>query len=101
MQVEVLFFLEGTLQMHELKNVDDVIKKAGGAPGLAALTQRKTQAVWNWRFRGHIPPQLWLIISSALSECGYKVAHEIFKFEPIDRAALLRWKARLRHRHRK
>lgn len=54
--------------MAELNTVDSVIEALGGNAGVSELTGLSMQAVSNWKFRGSIPPEHFMVISTALGD---------------------------------
>jgi len=50
-----------------LDTVDAVIDALGGTAEVARLVGRGAQAVANWRKRGSMPPEMFLIMSDALA----------------------------------
>lgn len=63
-----------------LETVDQVIKALGGTFKAAAVANVGPSAVSNWKSRGRIPSDRFLLISAALERDGKKPAPELFGF---------------------
>lgn len=61
-----------------LGTVEAVIEALGGTAATAALAGCKSPAVSNWRSRGRIPAELFLVFSEALSGKGKQVDPALF-----------------------
>lgn len=59
-------------------SVDEVIEELGGNSEVAALTGVRSPAVSNWRSRGRIPAELFLIFSEALKGKGKEADPSLF-----------------------
>jgi hypothetical protein len=67
--------------MKQLDNFDEVIARLGGVAKVARLTNRRTQAIWNWRSRQFIPARAFFLIETPLRRRGYTAARSLFRFE--------------------
>ena len=66
-----------------LKSVDAVIEALGGPTKTAGVTGVGASAVINWRTRGEIPPEHFLVIGEALRAVGTCVDRTVFGFNEI------------------
>jgi DNA-binding transcriptional regulator YdaS (Cro superfamily) len=64
-----------------LTSVDAVIEALGGPTKIAALAGIWPSAVSNWRVRGEIPPENFLLISDALRAIGTEAEPSVFGFK--------------------
>lgn len=64
-----------------LTTVDDVVKKLGGPTAVASLTGVGLSAVSNWKSRGRIPAEKFLIFDRALSNLKSSAHPDLFGFE--------------------
>jgi hypothetical protein len=64
-----------------LNTVDDVIEALGGPTKTAALAGVGASAVVNWRVRGEIPPENFLLIRDALAALEKEVEPSVFGFK--------------------
>lgn len=69
-----------------LTTVDDVIEALGGTAAVAGLAGVGSSAVSNWRERGKIAPDNFLLISEALRAKGAEASPAIFGFKAVDEA---------------
>lgn len=69
-----------------LTSVDDVIEALGGTAAAAGLAGVSAPAVSNWRERGKIAPDKFLLISEALRAKGAEVSPSVFGFKVSDEA---------------
>lgn len=67
-----------------LRTIDAVIDALGGAAKVAALCGVGFTAVSNWKSRGKIPAEKFLIFSEALKRAGKTVDPSLFGFEPAE-----------------
>ena len=65
-----------------LKTVDDVISELGGTGATASLARLGDPAVSNWKARGKIPSDQYMVISEALRAIGKEADPAIFGFVP-------------------
>lgn len=63
-----------------LKTVDDVVEALGGTLKAAEAANVGASAVSNWKARGRLPSDRFLLISSALEREGKSVTPELFGF---------------------
>jgi DNA-binding transcriptional regulator YdaS (Cro superfamily) len=70
-----------------LESVDEVIEALGGTQRSAEQLGVLPTAVSNWKARGKIPSDKFLVISGALRERGKKVSSTIFGFSEQPEAA--------------
>ena len=66
-----------------LKSVDDVIEALGGPTKAAGMIGVGASAVSNWRTRGEIPPEHFLVIGEALNAIGVCVDSAVFGFNEV------------------
>lgn len=64
-----------------LTTVDEVIKALGGTAAAAGLLGVSAPAVSNWRERGKIAPDKFLLVREALSALGKDVDPCVFAFK--------------------
>ena len=69
-----------------LTTYDDVIRALGGVPKVAKLTDRSTQAVWNWRDRGYFPaalhqPMLEMLADPSICKPPCTAEHRLWRQE--------------------
>lgn len=64
-----------------LNSVDAVIEALGGPTKTAAVAAVGASAVVNWRTRGEIPPDRFLLIRDALAALGSEVDPSVFGFK--------------------
>lgn len=67
-----------------LKSVDTVIAALGGPTKTALVAGVGASAVVNWRVRGEIPPENFLLIQGALKAMGMEVEPSVFGFKAAD-----------------
>lgn len=67
-----------------LTTVDEVILALGGPTKTAAVAGVGASAVVNWRTRGEIPPDCFLLIRDALTALGTDVEPAVFGFKFAD-----------------
>lgn len=64
-----------------LCSVDEVIEAVGGPAGAAALVGVGPSAVSNWRSRGEIPSENFLLFRDALAANGKEISPLVFGFK--------------------
>jgi hypothetical protein len=64
-----------------LKTVDEVVKALGGTNAAAALAGVGAPAVSNWKARGVITPEHFMIFSMALAKIGKIADPTVFGFK--------------------
>ena len=69
-----------------LITVDEVIEALGGTAAAAALTGVSAPAVSNWRERGKIAPDKFLLVREALAAVGKDVDPCVFAFKSVEEA---------------
>lgn len=70
--------------MGMLNSVDDVLEALGGTAAVALLAGVGASAVSNWRVRGKIPQENFLLVRDALAGLGKEAAPSVFGFkEPV------------------
>lgn len=69
-----------------LTDVDTVIETLGGTAAVAGLAGVTSPAVSNWRERGKITADKFLLISEALKAKGVEVSPSVFGFKAEVRA---------------
>lgn len=69
-----------------LNSVDAVIEALGGNTSAASLASVGGSAVSNWRARGEIPPENFLLFRDALTALGKEVDPAVFGFKVSDEA---------------
>lgn len=67
-----------------LRTVDDVIEAVGGTAKAAALAGVKLPAVSNWRSRGQIASDKFIIFSTELERIGKTAAPSVFGLEAAE-----------------
>jgi len=67
-----------------LNSVDAVIEALGGPTKTAAVAAVGPSAVINWRTRGEIPPDRFLLIRDALAALEMEVEPSVFGFRVSD-----------------
>jgi hypothetical protein len=67
-----------------LTSVESVIEALGGPTKTAALAAVGASAVVNWRVRGEIPPDNFMLITDALRALGMEAAPSVFGFKVAD-----------------
>ena len=67
-----------------LKTVDDVIDAVGGTSAAASLAGVKLSAVSNWRARGRIASEKFMIFAEALRARGKKASPVVFGFDAAE-----------------
>ena len=67
-----------------LNSVDEVIETLGGPAKTAAVARVGPSAVVNWRTRGEITPEHFLLISEALEAMGKVAAPSVFGFKTAE-----------------
>jgi ABC-type hemin transport system substrate-binding protein len=73
--------------MLELTTANDVIDKLGGNQAVAKLTNRKPNAVSNWRSFDAFPPDTFLVLTAALRERGESAPVSLWRMvEPAQAA---------------
>ncbi len=73
--------------MKTLKSVEDVIGALGGHTKTAAICRVVPSAAHNWRTRGEIPPEHFLLISGALAAIGERAEISVFGFKVQEGAS--------------
>jgi hypothetical protein len=69
-----------------LNSVDAVIEALGGNTSAASLASVGASAVSNWRARGEIPPENFLLFRDALKALGKEIDPAVFGFKVSDEA---------------
>lgn len=69
-----------------LETVGSIIDELGGTRAVAALTGFGSSAVSNWRSRGRIPAELYLVFSQALDMAGKRADPALFGMTPVTGA---------------
>jgi len=67
-----------------LNSVDAVIEALGGPTKTAGIAGVGASAVINWRTRGEISPENFLLIRDALASLGLEVEPTVFGFKAAD-----------------
>lgn len=71
-----------------LETVDAVIDAVGGSAAAASLGGVKAPAVSNWKARGGIPSELYLIFRDELARFGHAARPAVFGLkEPVETEA--------------
>ncbi len=66
-----------------LSTVDAVIGELGGTSAVSGLAGVGLSAVSNWKARGKVPPELFLIISESLAKLGKAADPALFSFREV------------------
>ena len=66
---------------HQLACADDVIDALGGTAETARITGRSQQAISNWRARGSLPPETYLVMQAALAEIGLEAPPAVWRMD--------------------
>lgn len=69
-----------------LETVDDVIEALGGTAAAASLLGVSSPAVSNWKERGKIAADKFLLVREALEARGAEASPSVFGFKLIDEA---------------
>ena len=69
-----------------LKSVDEVVEAVGGNAAVASLAGVKASAVSNWKARGSIPAEYFLIFSGFLTANGKSFDPAVFGFNDVAEA---------------
>jgi hypothetical protein len=69
-----------------LKSVDEVIEALGGPSEMGVLIGVRASAVINWRTRGGITPEHFVLVREALKSRGLDVSDAVFAFKTEVRA---------------
>lgn len=69
-----------------LTTVDEVIEALGGTAAAAGLIGVSAPAVSNWRDRGKIAPDKFLLVKGALASLGKEVDPRVFAFKMSEEA---------------
>lgn len=67
-----------------LNSVDDVIEALGGTAAAAALLGVGSPAVSNWRLRGKVPQEYFLLVGGALKGLGKEADPAVFGFKVLE-----------------
>lgn len=67
-----------------LSTIDELIDALGGPSKVALIGGVGLTAVSNWRSRGKIPAEKFMLFSAALSAMGKTAAPALFGFEPAE-----------------
>lgn len=67
-----------------LTSVDEIIEALGGTSAVAGLAGVGQSAVSNWRSRGRIPPEKFMIFTEALGKAGKEAQPSVFGFETAE-----------------
>jgi len=73
--------------MEAIRNIDELIDLVGGTTAVAAKTGVTPPAVSNWRVRGFIPPEFFVIFSEEARARGRAVDVGLFKFAAAEARA--------------
>jgi len=69
--------------MNILSTIDDVLAAVGGPAGACSITGTKSpSAPFNWKARGRIPTEHFLVFSEALKARGMEADPALFGFSP-------------------
>ena len=63
--------------------VDDIVDELGGTLAVAKLARRPAQAVSNWRVKGKIPSNLFLVFQSALALLDINAPPSLWGMEQV------------------
>lgn len=69
-----------------LTSIDAIIEALGGPTKMGAVAAVGASAVVNWRVRGEIPPEYFVLITDALRALGMEAAPSVFGFKMADEA---------------
>lgn len=73
--------------MSKLSTIDEVFEAVGGPDAARSIAGVKSQsAPFNWRERGRIPTEHFLVISEALRAVGKEADPDLFGFTPTVEA---------------
>jgi hypothetical protein len=67
-----------------LSTVDEIIDAVGGTAAAAGICGVGLSAVSNWRSRGRIPSEKFMIFADALKRLGKKASPSLFGFETAE-----------------
>ena len=70
-----------------LGSVKDVVDALGGSSGAAEVAQVGVSAVSNWKDRGVIPPEYFVLFADELARRGKQVDRAVFGFKPAAEAS--------------
>lgn len=70
-----------------LRSVDEVVKALGGTAATASVAGVGPSAVSNWRVRGKIPQENFLLVRDALAKDGKEADLSIFGFKTLEARA--------------
>ena len=70
------------------ETVGDIIDALGGTRAVATLTGFGSSAVSNWRSRGRIPAELYLVFSEALAALNKRADPALFGMTPAAGVAV-------------
>jgi hypothetical protein len=65
-------------RVERITTANEAIDKLGGTGAVAAMVGISAQAVSNWRAKGNIPPEYYLLLSAALVATGASVDPQVF-----------------------
>jgi DNA-binding transcriptional regulator YdaS (Cro superfamily) len=70
-----------------LKSVEEMVDVLGGNSAAAALGGVSVPAVSNWKSRGRVPPDKFMVFSMALAKIGKTADPAIFGFKEEEARA--------------
>lgn len=70
-----------------LTSIDAVVDALGGTAAVASLAGVGVSAVSNWKTRGKIPADKFLIFDGALEKLNTRADRALFAFEPAGQDA--------------
>jgi hypothetical protein len=73
--------------MEAIRDIDELIEVMGGTTAAAAKAGVTPPAVSNWRTRGFIPPEFFVIFSDEARLRGREVDIGLFKFAAAEARA--------------
>lgn len=69
--------------MTQLLTVSEIVDAVGGRSAAAELGGVNGNAVSNWKARGRIPAELFMVFAGALERAGKEASPDVFGFAPI------------------
>ena len=73
----------GNGNLRLLTTLPAVIKELDGLSGVAQLTGKKAQHVWNWKDKGKFPPSTFLIMRDELNRKGFDAPPELWRITSV------------------
>jgi len=70
-----------------IKTVEQAVEALGGTGETAKAARVNPSAVSNWKTRGYIPSDRYLLIKAELKRRGQKVSPRLFGFETEEAAS--------------